>query len=183
MQRETKRNDRIAPMGPPTAAQFVLLLVVSLPAAWSDVRSYRIPDVLTVGGTVVGLLVAGILSARTHSWYPALSSVLGLSVGFGLFFAVSVGMPGKLGFGDVKYSGFLGACLGVPVWFGAVFISAVAGISAAVLTVGVHRLRNGGDANLVLPAMRLPFAPFLAGGAVAACLVSWLVPGIRAALF
>lgn len=162
----------------------MLLILISVPAAFLDLRYYRIPDVFTIGGSAMALFVAAILSIRYASWNPIFSAGLGLVVGFGLFFAVSVGMPGKLGFGDVKYAAFIGACIGAPLWFAAVFLAAMTGIVTAVAVVGAHRLRSraGRIAATEEPSGRLPFAPFLAGGAVSASLAAWLIPALQAAL-
>lgn len=165
-------------------SQFVLLLLVSLPAAWFDIRYFRIPDVLTLGGSAAALSIAAVLSLRYASWNPILSAGLGLVIGFGLFVAVSVGMPGKLGFGDVKYAAFIGACIGAPLWFAAVFVAAMTGIVTAVGVVGAHRFRfrAGSESATEGPNGRIPFAPFLAGGAVSASVAAWLLPALQEAL-
>lgn len=156
-------------MSVPSIAHMIVLICVSVPASLVDLRTFRIPDILSLGGALVALSVAGHLSLSTRTILPLASAALGYVVAFGIFAAVAAGMAGKLGFGDVKFAGFLGACLGAPLWFLAVFLAAASGLVAAVGIVAARRHLTVG---------RLPFAPFLAFGGIVAAVLAWSVPVI-----
>lgn len=89
-----------------TGLGFVLLLL-----AWFDATSLRLPDLLTLPLTAVGLLAGGILSGQPQD------HLLGAVAGFGVCVLAAVlhrrwrGTEG-LGFGDAKLAAAGGAWLG-----------------------------------------------------------------------
>jgi len=113
--------DRIAFMG--ALGAFTLI------TAAIDVRTRRLPNVLTVPACLLGLvfhLVVGYLhGGLTGLGGGLLFSVGGFAVGFGLFFVMWV--AGSASGGDVKFMGAIGAWLGpMPtiyvILLGAVFV-------------------------------------------------------------
>ena len=116
-----------------SSAAFGVLAVGTLTAAIVDVRTRRIPNVLTatMAGIGIGLAAAGV------SGVSAGASALGLLVGFALM------MPGHAlgatGAGDVKLMAAVGAIVGPVVVISAFLFTAVAG---GVLAVGVALKRK-----------------------------------------
>jgi prepilin peptidase CpaA len=98
-----------------------------------DLRTRRIPQVLTLGGAVAGLLFHLI----TGGWSAGGASLVGWAIGIVIFLAPFA--LGGLGGGDVKLLGALGA------WFGpteAVWVALYAGSVGLVLAV-VYSLSTG----------------------------------------
>jgi prepilin peptidase CpaA len=80
------------------------LLLAAVMAA-GDVRTRRIPNYLTLGGALAGLL----FQALVFGWPGLLQGLGGLAVGFGLM--LTLYLLGGMGAGDVKGLGALGAWL------------------------------------------------------------------------
>ena len=77
----------------------------------------------------------------------------------GVYFIAALVYPAGLGMGDVKLAAFLGAWLGASV-----IVALFAGSILAVLPAVVILVRHGRAGRKV----GIPFAPFLAGGAIIA---------------
>lgn len=130
----------------------VLLAVI---AAWTDVRTRRIPNWLTVPGLLVGLAASTVLG----SWSGLRTSLLG--AGLGLLLLLPFVLLRSLGAGDWKLAGALGAFAGpqrlVDLLLGSVF---VAGIMAMALVIYKRRvrqtMRNIGHILISLVTFRLP---------------------------
>ena len=139
-------------MKPVVLAGAVLLASI---AAWTDLRSRRIPNWLTVPGAVVGLGANVVLGG----WAGLKASLLGF--GLGLALLLPLVLLRSLGAGDWKLAGALGAFTGpgllVDLLLGSVF---VAGVMALVLVIYKRRLgqtvRNIGHILLSLVTFRLP---------------------------
>ena len=83
----------------------VLLVLVLLVASWTDVRSRRIPNWLTVGGLIAGLAV--------RAWMGPGSVVTGvLGVALAAVLALPFFAAGALGGGDAKLLMAVGAFMG-----------------------------------------------------------------------
>jgi prepilin signal peptidase PulO-like enzyme (type II secretory pathway) len=139
-------------------ARSVLFLSVAVPITVIDLRSYRIPDALSLGG--LGLLATVDLAASC----PALLwNAAAAAFAFLLFWAVRA-LTGGLGFGDVKYAALLGWFAGPRLLPAAFFSAAAAGLVYALIALRLHR-RKAGD--------RVAFGPFLSIGglAAAACMI------------
>jgi prepilin peptidase CpaA len=96
--------------------------------AWGDVRTRRIPNYLTLGTALTGL----IYSLAAHGWMGLLSGILGLALGFG--FLLIPYLLGGMGAGDVKALAALGAWLGP---WGTVFLFCYMGIAGGLMALGV----------------------------------------------
>ncbi len=130
-------------------------LLLAVIACWTDLRSRRIPNWLTVPGAVIGIAA----STAFGGWQGLKTSLLGLAVGLVLllpFVALR-----SLGAGDWKLAGAIGAFVGpgalVDLLLGSVF---VAGIMAVVLVIHKGRVRetarNIGHILVSLVTFRLP---------------------------
>lgn len=112
---------------------FIVLIAVI------DHRTGLVPDVVSIPGIVCGLLLTGLLwraggAPATHRLLPSpfasspLSSVLGILIGGGLFFAIVLFSRGRMmGGGDVRIGALLGAYLGFRLALLSVLIASVAG--------------------------------------------------------
>jgi leader peptidase (prepilin peptidase) / N-methyltransferase len=130
-------------------------------ATFIDLTHYIIPDEITIGGVVVGLVASAVcpgLHGEAFFILGAFQSLLGMLVGSALImwiavFGEKVFKKEAMGFGDVKLMGMIGAFLG---WKAAVFIlmvSSVIGAVAGLLMVMRSRGRRqavGGMKGLLL---------------------------------
>jgi prepilin peptidase CpaA len=112
----------------PQAAADVALVVFVCAAAWWDVRTQRIPNVLTVTGLTAALVL------RAPLGVDALMHGL---VGVGITLLVSVVLYAlrAIGGGDVKLLAGIGAFLGSREIVGALGLIAVLGAAFALLSV------------------------------------------------
>lgn len=108
-----------------TVFQLLALAVAIVAAAW-DLRTRRIPNVLTFGAALVAIVLHGYMTG----WREAGLSIAGFAVGIALFFPFFA--IGGLGAGDVKLLGAVGACVG-PL--AAVWVALYASISGGVMAV------------------------------------------------
>lgn len=121
------------PLGSMTTAG---LLFVAGTGAWFDLRERRVPNVLTVGGLILGLLLGAL-----EGW----SGLGAATAGAGI--ALLVGMPfflaGGLGGGDVKLLVAVGALLGPSELPAAlVAITLIGGAMAAVAVIRQGAIRQ-----------------------------------------
>jgi prepilin peptidase CpaA len=133
-----------------TVAQIVSLALASVACGW-DLRTRRIPQVLTLGGALAGFA----FHALNGGWSAGLASATGWAVGIAIFF-----LPfalGGLGAGDVKLLGAIGAWLGPmnAVWVG-LYAGAAGGVLAifVALTKG-YLIQAVGNVGVMLAYWRL----------------------------
>jgi len=132
-------------------------VLLSLIAGWTDLRSRRIPNWLTVPGLLIGVAANTVLGG----WSGLKTSLLGAAIGLALLLPFV--LLRSLGAGDWKLAGALGAFAGpgllVNLLLGSVF---VAGVMAVVLIIYKGRvrqtLRNMGHILVSLVTFRLPGA-------------------------
>ena len=91
---------------------YVVTIVIAVVAALWDLKTRRIPNVLTFGAAVAAVMANGYLAGLTGVGW----SLAGWLVGFVLFFPFFA--LGGMGAGDVKLIAALGAWLGpgLAVW-------------------------------------------------------------------
>ena len=140
---------------------------------WTDLEERLLPDELTIGGCILGLVFAavvgipGSLVSMVFNSLPAPWRGLLGSVSGGVFLAFPVWALGALwgrirkvealGLGDVKLLGLIGAFLGVEAGLPALMIGAIGGLIAGVLYIAVTK----GSFR----TYQLPFGSFLCVGA------------------
>jgi len=133
------------------------LIVVSV----IDLDHQIIPDVISLPGIVIGLLLAVV------GWGPPVqASLIGVLLGGGTLYAVAAGyqlLTGRegMGGGDIKLLAMIGAFLG---WRGVLVTLVLGSFGGAVIGLGLMALR-GADSRVPIP-----FGPFLALGALCALL-------------
>lgn len=138
------------------------LLSALIVISFIDLDVQIIPDEISIGGSVVGLLLALLVSLHHPYANPTLSigfldSLLGFSAGFFLLWSISAATGGAMGGGDVKLAGMLGAFFGVK---GVLICLLLACIFGALAGGGLMLIRLKGRKDLI------PFGPFIAIGAV-----------------
>jgi prepilin peptidase CpaA len=132
-------------------------VLLSLIAGWTDLRSRRIPNWLTVPGAVVGVGLNSFFSG----WTGLKASLLGVLVGLGLLLPFV--LLRSLGAGDWKLAGSLGAFTGPRLLVDLLILSVfMAGMMAVALIIYKGRvrqtLRNIGHILVSLVTFRLPGA-------------------------
>jgi leader peptidase (prepilin peptidase)/N-methyltransferase len=130
-----------------------LVLLAALVAITAiDLDRQLIPDVISLPGIAVGLLLSTITG---RPWW--LDSLVGVLGGGGIFFLIIVASRGGMGGGDMKLGAMLGAFLGWKLVLVAILLAVLAG---GAVGIGLLALRRKGRKDAV------PFGPFLALGGV-----------------
>ena len=163
----------------------IALVLIVCGAAWSDVRSRRIPNRLTVAGLLIALSLR-VLLGLVPLWQGVLGAALALGIGIVLF------ALGILGGGDAKLLTAVGAFLGPAGFVGALAISCVVGAVMALVDAArrgvlllllMHLMdvvafwrafgKGGHGRRLSSPgALTVPFGVAIAVGAIA-----WRIAG------
>jgi len=145
---------------PALLAQRLVLTALLIVLFGTDLETQRLPNVLTIPGTLVGVLFS--------IWLPPglVGNALGVAIGGGILLAVRwlwlrVTGVDAMGLGDVKMLAMIGAFLGWQQVWVVLFIASVGG---AVLGVGLAVF--GGRSM----KSRLPFGTLLALAALASSL-------------
>lgn len=132
------------------------LLALLATATVTDLRARVVPDPAVLGATAVGL---PLLLASDPGDLPGR---LAAALGAGCFLLVpALIRPGAMGLGDVKLAAVLGLYLGAAV-VAALLIALTAGAIAGLALI----IRHGRAAR----RRTIPFAPFIALGALCAML-------------
>ncbi len=133
-----------------------LVATLVLVAAAGDIRCRRIPNWLTLGGIVTGLLAG----AATAGWRGLGQSTAGMLLGFTIYLGFYC--LRAMGAGDVKLMAAVGAIVGPSAWLHVFIGSAIAGAAfAVVLSLRKGRLqetwRNTGCIVYELMHLRVPY--------------------------
>jgi len=131
------------------AAAFCIVLVV---VSAVDIEHRIVPNRIVLPAAVVVLVAQTVL-------YPSPEWALGALGAAGFLLAAALVYPSGMGMGDVKLALLLGAMLGRSVT-----VALMVGFLAALVPAGLLALRHGSKVR----KMAIPFAPFLAFGAVVA---------------
>jgi prepilin peptidase CpaA len=131
-----------------------------------DLRTHRIPNRLTVAAVVTALALAVVRAG----WQGAVVSAAGVLTGLAIFLPLC--LAGKLGAGDVKAMGAVGAFLGpVGVLLAAIYTLLAGGIAAAFALASFRwHTRAGCDTRLQASPVRrrdLPYGAAIACGTLA----------------
>lgn len=140
-----------------TTLEYLILVFGLVTAAFIDYDHMILPDEITLGGLLIGLVGAAINPERNF-----LEAFLGVLFGGGTLWLVAyiyfifTGREG-LGGGDIKLLAWLGALLG---WRGIPFVILSASIVGSVVGLIISKKNQN-----TLKTM-IPFGPFLAMGAI-----------------
>ena len=124
-------------------------------AGWTDLRSRRIPNWLTVPGLVIGVVANTVLGG----WSGLKTSLLGALIGLALLLPFV--LLRSLGAGDWKLAGALGSFAGpallMDLLIGSVFVAGLMAVALIVYKGRVRQtLRNIGHILISLVTFRLP---------------------------
>ena len=123
--------------------QAAAVLIALVAAVW-DLKTRRIPNVLTFGGA----LAAVVVHAYYGGWTGTGWSVAGWLVGIAFFFPLFV--LGGMGAGDVKLLAVIGAWLGPgPTVWVALFSAIAGGVMGLVVSL-CTRVSHSGDREYLL---------------------------------
>ncbi|RMG04781.1 MAG: prepilin peptidase [Nitrospirae bacterium] len=125
-----------------------------------DLDFQIIPDVITIPGAIIGV-VAGVIF-MTDPFYRSqplgwLNSLIGASLGFGLFYLIAVLSRGGMGGGDIKMMAMVGALTG---WKGVLLTTFVGSLTGSIIGIFLVIFYGKGRKT------KVPFGPFLAFGSV-----------------
>ena len=127
-------------------------LAVLFLISWVDLQERRIPDEL-----VFLIIILGVISLFFGQ--PLGPALLGGVVYFSLLFLIHLLFPGGMGWGDVKLAAALGFFLG---WQRALLAFLLSFTGGALIGIILIALQIKGRRDPI------PFAPFMAGGAIIA---------------
>jgi leader peptidase (prepilin peptidase)/N-methyltransferase len=140
-------------------AQLRIWIFISLGIAitFIDLDHRIIPDELSIGGWVVGLLTA-YWDFRNGFGHLVIASVAGFGFffGFALLYEKITGRVG-LGGGDIKFMGTIGAFLGLGGIWSSLVISSLIGVVVGVI---VGRIQKNDE----ILKTAIPYGPFLVAG-------------------
>lgn len=148
--------------GPFSAALVVLSAI--------DLETRLLPDVITLPGIALGLLLA-LIFRHLAFWQAVAGALMGGAIFSGICWvyrklAARRGLTGEaaqgLGGGDVKLLAFIGSFLGVEALPLVIFISAALGSLAGLLLV----LKGGWGQRAQWRFTSIPYGPFLAAAAL-----------------
>ena len=130
-------------------------VLLSVLAGWTDLRSRRIPNWLTVSGLVIGIAA----NTALGGWGGLKTSLLGAAVGLALLLPFV--LLRSLGAGDWKLAGALGAFVGpgilVDLLLGSVFVAGVMAVALVIYKGRVRQtIRNIGHILISLVTFQLP---------------------------
>ena len=130
-----------------------------------DLERFIVPNRILVATLALGVPLLGLAVLLDGTGHDAAMALAGAAIGFGLLLVINLVVPRGMGMGDVKLAGVLGLWLGY-LDLGHVFLGLFLGFLLGSL----------GGALLIATGLRsrkdhIPFAPFLAAGALLAILV------------
>ena len=143
------------------AAAMFWLLLGAYPVCAVDCKYKLIPDSISVGGIVAGLLISLVPGGVT----PLQSLIGAVVAGGGLYLlgwiATKVLKKDAMGFGDVKLLAGYGALMGLTGAVETLLVAALLGI-VVMVPYGVLAAKKSAQNNNSEDAGQIPFGPFLA---------------------
>lgn len=130
-------------------------MLLALLAGWTDLRSRRIPNWLTVPGLLIGMAA----NVALGGWTGLKVSLMG--AGLGLVLLLPFVLLRSLGAGDWKLAGALGAFTGpsrlIDLLLGSVFVAGVMALALVIYKGRVRQtMRNIGHILVSLVTFQLP---------------------------
>ncbi len=132
---------------------YALLVCILLVVSVIDLQHQIIPDKITLPGMILGL------GLSLFSLLPVdlVQSLIGLTVGGGILYAVAIVSRGGMGGGDIKLMALLGIFLGWQKVLLTIFLGVLLG---SAVGIALMLLKSKGRKD------KIPFGPFLGLGAL-----------------
>ncbi|MCA9222390.1 MAG: prepilin peptidase [Planctomycetales bacterium] len=132
-------------MDPALLVFMVCVVVFTIAAAYTDWRSSRLPNVLTVSAFGAALLFHIVYGAMNDGMWGVgmqlLIALAGFATGFGILFVMWA--MGKGAGGDVKYMGALGAWLGAAMTFRVFLVVGLLVVVGAIFVLAWQFITSG----------------------------------------
>jgi len=124
-----------------------------------------LPDFVTIGGMILGVLYNGAMSVFHHSWFFIVYSLIGLAFGFGFLWLIRfLGSKAfkreAMGMGDVFLMGAVGALFGPIAVLFTLILSSVFGSIVGVGMVALSKTKFG-------KFVEIPYGPYICMGCLA----------------
>ena len=155
---------------------FPFPLAITLVAMWTwvslmivgsmiDFDHKLLPDFVTVGGMVLGLVYNAVAYSFAHSFEPIVKSLVGLVFGFGLLWLIRfLGSKAfkreAMGMGDVFLMGAVGALFGPVAVLVTLILSSVFGSIVGLSMVALSKTKFG-------KFVEIPYGPYICLGCLA----------------
>ena len=144
---------------------FLVLAATLIAVAFIDLEHYIVPNRILNAALFLGVPLLVLAAAADDRWSDFRGALIGGVLGLALLLAIHLVNPRGMGMGDVKLAGVEGLYLGFlglrHVLFG-LFLGFLLGSVGGILLIAT-RIRSRRD--------HIPFAPFLAAGALLAVFV------------
>jgi leader peptidase (prepilin peptidase) / N-methyltransferase len=141
-------------------ADYCVFFAVLVAISGIDLDHHIIPSRIIYPAAGASVVLLAVASGTDHNWHRFQDAVVGGALALAALFLVHVAAPRGMGFGDVRLAGLIGLNLGwlglahvAVALFAGFFLGAVVGVG--LMAAGVASRKS-----------RIPFGPFLAGGAV-----------------
>lgn len=174
-------------------AAIMLLVAILIAATFIDIEHMIIPDSLTIGAGVVGVIVSVMVPSlhgvTGHSYVSMMTaldiSIQGMLIGSGLVLWIALlaevfTKRESIGFGDVKLVGMIGAFCGAKATLFTLFGGAVVGTCFLIVLLAWRGARGHSvtatDGSKLGMGTQIPFGPMLATAAVIYAI--WLKPSV-----
>lgn len=139
---------------------YVYFGAIAALVSFSDLFTRRVPNRIVLPAYLVAPALLALSSVSSGRWAPLVRAGLAMVVLVAFFVGLALASRGGIGFGDCKWAGVVGLYLGWIGWPALANGTLVAFLAASLFVVG-RRVANPGGSRMLLP-----FAPFLAGGAL-----------------
>jgi leader peptidase (prepilin peptidase)/N-methyltransferase len=155
----------------PELPAFLYLGAVGVALTFIDLDCHRLPNQLTLPSYPIGIALLGLAATANRDAEQLLRALIAMVALFAFYYLLALIHPRGMGFGDVKLAGVLGLYLGWQGW-GQLLLGTFLGFLASALA-GIVMVAFG-QATL---KSKLPFGPFMLGGALAA--IVWGEPVVE----
>ena len=144
---------------PPLAAYLCFGAVAAVVSA-SDLAVRRVPNAVVLPGLACGVALLALGSGLDATWWSLARAGIAMVVLAGFYLALGLAFSSGMGMGDVKWAAVVGVYLGWLGWAAVATGTLLAFLAGSLFVIG-RRFARPTDHRTPLP-----FAPFMAGGAL-----------------
>jgi len=130
----------------------------------TDLAARRVPNRVILPAYLIGPALLLLASIGSGKWMAPIRAGLAMAVVGGFFLALALIFPSGMGMGDCKLAGIVGLYLGWMGWSEVITGVLLGYLGAALVVVALRAVRSSVGRG------GMPFAPFIAGGALFAVL-------------